>query len=196
MKQILNLNPTAARKVLYKDIYDYEQPSPSCWCYFGDKNTLVRPFVNCFRLFNKKPDKDNPIKWHHVFLTRFVPGDLPLWRRVRDTGNSSLNHQLRPVVKLHPNFSTCQLHKNKTRDSNFLSQMTISLPDYRKLGYLLIIYLGCPSNIWHKYWFNHFSRALYQVLTHWRAFLTQAGCGEIRPIVGNHLEIKCLTIKQ
>lgn len=49
-------------------------------------------------------------------------------------------------------------------------------------------YLGRPSNIGHKYWLHHFSRALHQVLSDWRGLLTQTGWGEIRAIVGNHLK--------
>ena len=53
----------------------------------------------------------------------------------------------------------------------------------------LIDYLGCPSNIGHKYRLDHLSRALSQILSHWRAFLTQTGRGEIGAIVGDHLGI-------
>lgn len=54
----------------------------------------------------------------------FGPGDPPIWKRVGDTGNSRLNHQLRPIVELHPHLSAGQLwtqeqicfyhHKNKS----------------------------------------------------------------------------------
>lgn len=49
-------------------------------------------------------------------------------------------------------------------------------------------YLRCPSNIGHKYRLNNFPCTLYQVPSHWGAFLTQTGRGEIRAIEGYHLE--------
>lgn len=111
----------------------------------------------------------------------FGPGDPPIWKRVGDTGNSRLNHQLRPIVELHPHLSAGQLW----------TQEHICFYHHKNKSFAIVrlaTHLRSPPDIGHKYRFNNFPCALYQVLSHWRALLIQAGCGEIRAIVGDHLE--------
>lgn len=63
-----------------------------------------------------------------------VKGDVVLcdpavWRRVRDAGNSGLDHQLRPIVELDPHLSARQLlarkhfdHKDNSSDNPGISE--------------------------------------------------------------------------
>lgn len=116
--------------------------------------------------------------------THIIPRDPPIRGRVGDAGDSCLNHQLRPVVKLYPHLSTRQLRIQRHR-----LHISISVAIINK--YWLVVtdsYLWRPSNIGHKYGLDNFSCALCQVLSHWGAFLTHAGWGEIRAVVGDHLE--------
>lgn len=80
------------------------------------------------------------------FLTFFVPGDPPLRRRVGDAGNSGLDHQLRPVVELHPHLSTRQLQTHE--QIQFFHHKNNYCADSRILGKFIHELPGMPIQHW------------------------------------------------
>lgn len=67
--------------------------------------------VQLFDLFcDVKKKKKKKVKGDVVLC------DPAVWRRVRDAGNSGLDHQLRPVVELDPHLSARQLLARKHFD--------------------------------------------------------------------------------